>query len=143
MKKYISLLLITGLLLGCSKDKARNNNPYIPSYQFSTTLNLSLPLYSQLNSNGNSITITDPTGIEIIILRVSETDYRAWNAYCPNQAPTACSKMSTSHTDPLNVTCSCDNIKYSLFTGIGNNNAPYTLVPYRVEILGGSIRVYN
>jgi nitrite reductase/ring-hydroxylating ferredoxin subunit len=139
MKKYFSFFLLLVLCLGCAKDTVRNNNPYIPSYSFSFTINLGLPLYVGLKSAMNPIPITEPSGISMIVMKISDTDYRAWNAYCPNQSPSSCSKLTVNG---VNAKCSCDALEYSLFTGIGN--AQYTMIPYRVEVLGNdAIRVYN
>lgn len=141
--KKIGLLLVFGLLMSaCEKDSIkRTNNPYLPYYSFSATLNLNLPLYSDLNSNLNPKAVTLPGGIQTVIMRISAGDYRAWNGNCPNQSPTACSVLSISG---LNAKCSCDDqYQYSMFNGIAPN-AQYTMVPYRVEVLGNNvIRVYN
>lgn len=139
MKKYCCLLFTSLLFLGCTKDTVRNVNPYIPSYNFSFVINLNLPSNSGLNSPINPISITEPSGINMIVMKISDTDYRAWNSYCPNQSPSSCSKMTI---DGTNAKCSCEDYKYSLFDGVGN--AQYTMIPYRVEILGNnSIRIYN
>lgn len=142
MKKYILFSLLLGLLFACSNERPRNNNPYLPSYQFSYPINLNLPQFSSLNSNLFPIAFTEPTGINIIIMKVSGTDYRAWNANCPNQAMTACSRMSLSG---LNAKCNCeDAFEYNLFTGVSTNGGQYTMVPYRVEVIDAStVRVYN
>jgi hypothetical protein len=141
MKKYLSFFFVFFLCLGCAKDTVRNNNPYIPNYPFSFVINLNLPLYTALNSPMNPISITEPSGITILMMKISDTDYRAWNAYCPNQSPSSCSKMTVQQTG-LNAKCSCDALEYSMFTGIGT--AQYTMIPYKVEVLGNnSIRVYN
>ncbi|MFN8274122.1 MAG: hypothetical protein U0X58_04485 [Flavobacteriaceae bacterium] len=142
MKKiglYLSLIFI---LMACEKDAARtNNNPYLPYYSFSVTLNLNLPLYSDLNTNLNPKSITLPNGSQTVIMRVSDSDYRAWNGNCPNQSPTACSVLSI---EGLYAKCGCDDhYQYSIFDGTAAN-ARYAMVPYRVEVLGGnSIRIYN
>lgn len=140
MKKYILLLTLFGLTLGCSKDRIRNTNPYIPNYSFSLTINTNLPLYSGLNSPINPIVVTEPgTGVNLILMKISDTDYRAWDANCPNQYPSSCSKMTISG---INAKCPCDAIEYSLFTGVGTGE--YTMKPYTVEVLGTNlIRVYN
>ncbi len=128
------------LLLSCSESSVRNKNPYLPDYAFSLLINTNLPLYSGLNSPVNPIIVTDTgSGVNIIVMKVSASDYRAWDANCPNQYPTSCSKMSLIG---INAKCGCDNIEYSIFTGIGTGN--YTMKPYRVEVSGGnSIRIYN
>ncbi|PWA04556.1 hypothetical protein [Flavobacterium psychrotolerans] len=137
MNKFLLLSLIMALLMGCTKDTVRNNNPYIPSYSFSYVINLNLN--PSLTLPIVPVTLTEPSGISMIVMKISDTDYRAWNANCPNQYPSSCSKLSVNG---VNAKCSCDALEYSLFTGIGT--AQYTLIPYRIEILGNnSIRVYN
>lgn len=139
MKNFFLLILATALLLGCGNDTVRNNNPYIPSYGFSYIINLNLN--SALTAPINPVFLTEPSGISMIVMKISDTDYRAWNAYCPNHSISSCSKLIIKD-DKINAKCSCENYEYNLLTGIGN--AQYTLIPYRVEVLGNtSIRVYN
>lgn len=140
MKKCILFFLIP-LFLCCSKDEnKRNQNPYIPSYNFSISLDTNLPLYSGLNTPVNPILVTNENaGVKgIIVMKVSDTDFRAWEANCPNQYPQECSLMTING---LNAKCPCDGIEYSIFTGVGAG--PYTMVPYRVEVIGDIVRVYN
>ena len=137
MKNYFLIVSTLILLLGCTNDRVRNNNPYIPSYGFSYIINLNLN--SGLTSPLNPVAITEPSGINIIVIKVSDSDYRAWNANCPNQTPSSCSRLIPNS---LTAKCSCENYEYNLLTGVGN--AQYTLIPYRVEVLSSnSIRVYN
>ena len=139
MKKFLLIILALGLSFGCSKDEPRNTNPYIPNYSFSTIIDMNLPLYSGLNSPVNPIAVSDPSGVNLILMKVSDTDFRAWDASCPNQYPSSCSLMSING---VNAKCSCDELEYSLFTGIGP--AQYPMKSYRVEIKGNNaIRVYN
>ncbi len=139
MKKIVIFVFLVFILLGCSKDRARNNNPFIPSYPFSVTLNLNLPQFQGLATNLNPISYTEPSGIAMLLMKVSDTEYHAWNAYCPSQYPSSCSLMTLNG---LEAKCGCDIYKYSMFTGVGN--APYAMVAYRIEILGNNtLRVYN
>ena len=137
MKNYFIIVSTLILLLGCTNDSVRNNNPYIPSYGFSYVINLNLN--AALTSPGNPVALTEPSGIGIIVIKVSDSDYRAWNANCPNHTPSSCSRLIPNSTT---AKCSCENYEYNLLTGVGN--AQYTLIPYRVEVLNSnSIRVYN
>jgi len=140
MRKSIIGLLFVGLLASCSKDSPRNSNPYLPDYSFSISLDTNLPLYNGLTTAINPVFINEPNaGISgIIVMKISDGDYRAWEASCPNQYPVACSKMAI---DGLNAKCSCENFTYSLFTGVGG--AGYTMKPYRVQAQGNIIRIYN
>jgi nitrite reductase/ring-hydroxylating ferredoxin subunit len=144
MKKFIVLLSFILFILSCTSDNVRYRNPFIPEYGFSITIDANLPLYSGLLSPINPILIFD--GISgangIIVMKISDTDYRAWEANCPNQYLSTCSRMVIIG---VNAKCPCDDIEYSLFNGVGiNGEGEYTMKPYRVAILGKNlIRVSN
>lgn len=140
MKKAFALLTLV-LIFACSESSTRYRNPYLPNYTFSTTLDLNLPLNSGLNSNINPQRIPDNgMGVTLIVMKVSDTDFRAWDALCPNQYPTSCSVM---RVNGINAKCDCDDLEYSLFTG-DSQGVEYTMKPYRVQVLGPKlIRIYN
>lgn len=142
MKRIIVVAFVFLFLLGCSGSSTRYKNPYLPNYNFSMTVNTNLPLYSKLNSAVNPLRVTDPaSGVTFIVMKVSETDFRAWDAYCPNQYPTNCSLMNVNG---VNAKCSCEDYEYSLFSGVGTSDVEYTMRPFRVEVLEPKlIRVYN
>jgi len=144
MKKIIALTTLIVFLLSCSSDNVRYQNPFIPNYSFSITIDANLPLYSGLLSPINPIRITNENvgANGIIVMKISDTDYRAWEANCPNQYPSACSRMVING---VNAKCPCDDIEYSLFNGVGmGGEGEYTMKPYRVYILATNlIRVSN
>lgn len=141
MKRLVLLSTVLLLLYSCTESGTRYKNPYLPNYGFSMNINLDLPLYSGLNSPINPIVVTEPgTGLTLILMKVSNTDFRAWDASCPNQYPSSCSRM---HINGVNAVCSCDDYEYSIFTGTGTQGE-YPMKPYRVQILEPKlIRVYN
>lgn len=141
MKKIFFLLITMFLFQSCEKERVANRNPFVPYVPFSLTLNLNLPTYSNLNSNVNPMFINDVNaGVSgIIVMKISDTDFRAWEAACPNQSPSACSKMTING---LNAKCACDSKEYNLFTGVGNGE--YPMIGYRVEVLSNNtIRISN
>jgi len=143
MKKIFLVGCIAILLAACTSDNVRYKNPYLPDYSFSIQINENLPTYSGLTIPMNPVYINDGTsGVSgIIVMRVSDTDYRAWEAACPNESPKPCSTMQA---EGLNAVCSCTdpNHTYSLFDGSGPYQ--YTMRPYRVEVISDRmIRVYN
>lgn len=144
MKKFIALLSLFLLIISCSSDNVRYKNPFIPDYGFSITIDANLPSYSKLQSAINPLLIYDGTSGAngIIVMKISDTDYRAWEANCPNQYLSACSRMVING---VNAKCPCDGIEYSLFNGVGiNGQGEYTMKPYRVDILAKNlIRVSN
>ncbi|EKT3966907.1 hypothetical protein SL054_001520 [Flavobacterium psychrophilum] len=139
MNKY-SLLLIAILTLSCHKDSVVNDNTYLPNYSFSVVINTSLPSYNNLNFPSNPVLITNAgAGIKgIVVMKVGNDDYRAYEASCPNQYPSDCSLMTLNG---INAKCPCDGKEYSLYTGVGSGQ--YPLKAYRVEVNGSNLRVYN
>lgn len=143
MKKYFTTAILFGLFISCSQDKNRNVNPFLPDYSFSYPINLTLPSFFGLTTNINPVYLNaQGVGIKgIIVMRISDTEYRAWEAACPNQYPSDCSTMTIKG---LNAKCACDAKEYNLFTGVGTIDVQYTMKPYQVEVLNATnIRVYN
>ncbi|MFA9190469.1 hypothetical protein AAGV28_03725 [Flavobacterium sp. FZUC8N2.13] len=149
MKKTSLILLLTILLYSCS-DNFSNNNPYIPNYTFSTTINLNLAQFSDLKFVSNAVYIGQPgVGVKGIYVFNTGSGYNAFDATCPNQTLSDCSTVAfkkLDSSDPLKVdkttvVCPCDKEEYSLFTGQGK--LQYPLKQYRVEVNGNLLRVYN
>lgn len=140
MKKIVLLLFLVSIISACDKDDVRNQNPYLPDYNFSIDISLDLPLYSQLNFPSNPVRVFQ-TGIGIngIIVMNTGSGFAAWEVTCPNQPITECSILEING---INAVCPCDNVEYSLFNGQGA--AQYPLKQYRVQVINPSIiRVYN
>lgn len=139
MKRYFFLIIVL-FSLSCHKDKVVSANPYLQNVSFSKEINMNLPSYNGLNYVSQPILITDPgAGIKgIVVMKAGENDYRAYEASCPNHYPSNCSLMEI---DGINVKCPCENFEYNLYTGLGI--AKYPLKPYRVEINGTTLVVYN
>ncbi len=139
-----NVLLFLVLILGCSKDPVQRN-PYLADIRFQKNLNLSLPLYNQLNFVGGSILIPD-IGIKgVIIFNLSGNTFLAWEATCPNHIPESCSKLDISG---VLAECSCENFQYSLATGQLLNpnetlNPPRDLLFYQIQNFNGILRVSN
>lgn len=144
MKKIFTVLSLLLFLLSCTSDNIRYKNPYIPDYAFSITIDTNLPLYSGLLSPINPVLITNENvgANGIIVMKISDSEFKAWEANCPNQYLSSCSRMVING---LNAKCPCDNIEYNLFNGVGlNKEGEYTMKPYRVDILSPTIiRVSN
>lgn len=144
MKKYILLLLILPFLGACSKDDFRNNNKYLPNYNFSIDINMDLPLYSDLMYTANPVLVTQAgIGINgVIVMNVGTNSYVAYEASCPNQALSACSLLNPKKQ--IVVKCPCDGVEYNLFTGQPTTKVEFPLKQYRVQVLAPNmIRVYN
>jgi nitrite reductase/ring-hydroxylating ferredoxin subunit len=141
MKHYIFLFFLFPFLIGCNKDDDSNNrNPYLPDYNFSFTVDKDLPLYSSLYFTGNPVLIEVPGTINGVIVMNTGSGYTAFEATCPNQNITSCSRLEV---EGIIATCPCDGVEYNLFTGLGAG-VQYPLKSYRVEVLSeNAIRISN
>lgn len=142
--KFFLLFLIL-LSLNCSDNSINDNNPFLPIYSFSTTINLDLPEYSSLQFAGNAVAIFGPNiGIKgVVVFNGGGTNnFHAYDLACPNQPLSDC---STSTISAPFVVCPCDNERYFLFTGLPENrDLRYPLRRYRIEVLSQNVlRISN
>lgn len=135
------------MLLLCCENDGTNRNPFIPESNFSFELNLNLPLYNNLNTIGNPVFVdSDAVGVRgAFVMRVGSDSFFAFEASCPNHTPSACSTMAI---DGQNVSCSCEDFEYSLFTGQLLNrpddaNRYYDLLFYNARQSGNSVIISN
>jgi len=138
------LTLSLFLFSSCGK-KELQRNPYLVDVRFQREINLSLPLYNQLNFVGGSFLIEDVGINGVLVFNLNGTSYLAWEATCPNHLPEACSKLSI---EGVLVNCSCEEFQYSLATGqllnpSENLNPPQGLLFYQVQNYNGILRVSN
>lgn len=137
MKKCLALLLLP-FAFACENEGFNNNNSFIPNYAFTVDLNLNLPAYNELKFAGNAVYVGG-YGARGIYVFNSGSGYMAYDAACPNQQPSSCSTMLE---DGLNAVCTCDDAHYSFYTGIAEGKQ-YPMKPYRVQVSGDNVKVYN
>ncbi|WP_431243975.1 Rieske (2Fe-2S) protein [Flavobacterium sp. P21] len=137
MKKIWLLIVFVCVLSACSEGERSSKNPYIPNYSVNLTVDMNLPLYSNLKYPSNGVIIPN-YGAKGIIIFNAGSGYNAFDAACPNQEINSCTAMTI---DGIYAVCSCDKVQYSLFTGLGSKE--YPLKSYRVEVSGTVIHVYN
>lgn len=140
MFKNCLILFSMFLLIGCSNSSFNNRNPFIPNYSFDIQINTDLPSFNQLTFTGSGQKIYDATlNANGIIVFNNGSTYVAYDGACPNQAASSCSSLTISG---INAVCDCDSAQYNMFTGLATGKQ-YPLKPYRVEVTGNLIRVYN
>lgn len=142
MKHYFFLILSTLLFIGCSKDdNTSNNNPYLPNYPVNLQIDTNLPAYDDLKFVSNPVYINIAgAGVRgIIVMKVGEGLYNAFDAACPNQALSSCSTMTING---INAVCPCDEKQYSLFNGLASG-AQYPMKQYRTSFNGTVVSIYN
>ena len=140
MKKILALACV--FLFSCNPDGNTSSNPYLPNVRFSIDINTNLPAYNSLKFVSNPVRITDAgVGVKgIVVMKVGEGAYNAFELSCPSHDPSACSQMTING---INVKCACEDYEYSLYSGGSANGGSYPLKFYRTEVMGNNIRVYN
>ncbi|WP_420401092.1 Rieske (2Fe-2S) protein [Flagellimonas sp.] len=144
--KYIWGCLLLFFLISCESDPT-NRNPYLQEVNFRFDLNLNLPLYNNLNTIGNPVYVGN-NGVGTrgaFVMRTGLDTFFAFEASCPNHTPNSCSTMTI---DGQNVTCSCEDFTYSLFTGQQLNRPDdgtryYDLLFYRATQSGNVVTISN
>lgn len=144
--RYLYGILITLLLLACESE-GTNRNPFLQEVRFRFELNLNLPLYNGLNNIGNPVYVGNASvGTRgAFVIKTSPDTFFAFEASCPNHVPNSCSTMTI---DGQEAVCSCEDYRYSLFTGQQLNrpddgNRYYDLLFYRAAQSGNVVVISN
>ena len=140
MKNTLLVVFTTLFLVSCNKDKFNNENPFLPNYAFSMTVDMNLPLYTAIQNPGNAIKVYPANGpARGVIIFNSGSEYKAYDGSCPNHEITSCSVLTYTSS---NAVCGCDNASYNMFTGLCPGR-DYPLKQYRTEVNGLVVRVFN
>ena len=137
------ILLVIVLIFSCENGNV-NFNPYIPNINFDKTINLDLPLYDDVKFSSGSVELSG-IGVCGVVIFNFNGDILAWEQCPPNHSVnSSCPKLNVSGVQLL---CDCTQNLYSLATGQLLNNINqsnvYSLVRYRTERIGSSLRIYN
>ena len=87
------------------------------------TIYLDDPLYRDLRTIGNSITVTGGHA-GIVIYHFSQDDFRAFDRLCPIEQKIDCRILKTD--DDLSYTCKCCKTPYQMIDGTGLSNGEET-----------------
>lgn len=145
MTRYLSILILL-IITACSND-GTNRNPYLQEISFRFEANLNLPTYSPLTNTGSAVLIQSATaGTKgVFVINAGFDQFRAFEASCPNHAPSDCSTMTLNGQV---ATCSCEDYEYSLFTGQllnrpDDGNRYYDMLEYRASFGRGVVLISN
>ncbi|WP_299435142.1 hypothetical protein [uncultured Aquimarina sp.] len=144
MKKIIVIVCFSILIISCSNDDGRSNNPNLPSISFNHTINLDLPQFNSLKFPGNSEVIRiDGVGIKgVIIYNVDNTLYSAFELSDPNMIPSSCSALNINGIR-AESNCGNDNA-YEIINGQQlEGEGGFPLLRYRISREGNTLFISN
>jgi len=137
MKKNIIILLLVSLFACNSSD---DGNTLLPNVPVNVTLNLNLPAYQDLLINNGSAFVPGHGIKGIIVFRLSETNFFAWDAACPHISPSGCSTMVING---VKMVCNCDNTEFSILDGSPLSGTQFSARQYRAVKTGNTVTITN
>lgn len=106
-------MVVFTMFVGCEPDLSDDAIPWQPFDVIQ--INLNLPEYLRLTTDGGSMTING--GVRgIIIYRQSASNYIAYEANCSFQPNSACATVEV-HVSTLYMFCACCSSNFDLATG--------------------------
>lgn len=140
-RKHSLILLFAGmaLLTAClDNDGQMDCNP---EYTISATININLPLYSELETRGWTYVQGTGTGSRGIIVVKTNSGYKAYDRNAPHICPTTGSTLEV--IDDIKLYCPHDGAEWILLSGepISIANRPPRV--YAAIRTGDIITIYN
>ena len=138
------IIYVLLIFVNCQKNSI-NKNPYIPDLKFDYDINLNLPEYDNLKFVGGT-KIIDRIGYKgVIVFNLNGNNFLAWEASCPNEIPSNCSKTKI---EGVLAVCEYNENKYSLATGQiildkTSTKKYFPLVNYGIIKTGNILKISN
>lgn len=145
--KAIVFFLISVIIFSCESDDDRREERCrnFLNKRVSTSLNLNLPSYADLQSPGNDLFIEDNIRfIQGVYIAFSGIDYRVFELAEPNNPIGTCSSPPKLVGTDLVYMCGEKEVKYEILNGTkrGEENA-CPLLRYRAERSGNLLIISN
>ena len=146
MKRFdlnkITKVLLTLFFIVFAQYSCNDKNQVVPYVYVNFSLNIYDPEFANLVVPGNSITVTG--GVNgIVIYRVSETDFVAFDRTCTYQVEENC-QVQVDESGVYAVDSVCCYSKFLLLDGsVIEGPATYPLKQYNTSFNGNYLRVFN
>ncbi len=123
LKRILYLFVFVALISSCNTDTSE-----LPDIMVDEVVYI---------NNPSNIGLQAPTGWAyinggirgIIVYRVSDTNFKAYERSCPHLSPNDCTFLDVENG--IKVICRCDKMEFLLATGEPINGAPVGLKEYR------------
>jgi nitrite reductase/ring-hydroxylating ferredoxin subunit len=139
MKNWYYILLILIAFLGCSKDEEDGN---IPLVRVDLTIYTNDPAFNVISVPG-TWTYVNGGSRGIIIYRVSNNEFKAYDRHCTYDSGNSCALVSVEATN-ITAIDNCCGSQFLLTDGsVIKNPASLPLKQYQTSFDGAVLRVYN
>jgi nitrite reductase/ring-hydroxylating ferredoxin subunit len=138
MKNWLYIFLISCIFSACSKD----NNSNIPLVNVEITININNPSYNVIAVPGGWTYINGGSR-GIIIYRVSNDQFNAYDRHCTFDSSNSCALVSIDATNITGLDDCCGS-KFLLTDGsVTNGPANLPLKQYQTSFDGQVLRIFN
>jgi nitrite reductase/ring-hydroxylating ferredoxin subunit len=141
-KIIFSTFLFLFLSIGCKKSELNKNFPNVP---VNLTIYLSTYPYTQLNSIGNHVYVSNAGYRGIVIYRKSLDEFAAFDRGCPYDPTVTGSLLEADGSGLIMADAKCGS-KFSLYDGsIVNGPSTSPMKAYHVDYnsTSGTLLIYN
>jgi nitrite reductase/ring-hydroxylating ferredoxin subunit len=136
----LGFLFFFGWLSSCSDDDGQMNCN--PQYTISASINVALPLYSELESKGWTYVGGEGTGTKgLIVVKNSNGTYKAYDRNAPHICPTANSQLIV--VEDIKIQCPEDGAEWILLTGQPLQIADRSPRTYMAVRNGNIVTIFN
>ncbi len=138
MKNWLYILSIPLFMLGCSKDENQN----IPLVRVDLLIYTNDPAFNVISVPG-TWTYINGGSKGIIIYRVSNNEFKAYDRHCTYDVNNSCSLVSVEASN-ISATDDCCGSQFLLTDGsVIKNPASLPLKQYQTSFDGAVLRIYN
>lgn len=134
---FISLLMLG--LTACSDDDGQKSCN--PEYTISTSINITLPLYSEVETKGWTLVGGTGAGTRGIIVVKTNSGYKAYDRNAPHICPGTDTTLEV--VDDIKLYCPHDGAEWILLTGQPIKIADRSPRTYMAVRVGDIINIYN
>jgi Rieske Fe-S protein len=139
MKNWLYIITILILFLGCTKTEDQN----IPLYQVDITIYANNPSFNNISVPG-TWTYVNGGSRGIIIYRVSNEEFKAYDRHCTYEPNNSCGLVSVDATNITGVDGDCCGSTFILTDGsVTKGPASLPLKQYQTSFDGSVLRIFN
>jgi len=138
MKNWLYIIIISILLLGCTKTQNQN----IPLVRVDTTIYTNNPSFNVISVPG-TWTYINGGSRGIIIYRISNEEFRAYDRHCTYDSGNSCALVSVDGTNITGVDDCCGSTFILRDGSITQGPASLPLKQYQTSFDGAVLRIFN